>query len=74
MFHINFLGLLVYFNYVISKFFNLNFLKYIKNRTKFSCKINCSLRNILLKVNFDKTTIGLYLLIIHFMLAKFLKN
>ena len=71
MFHINFLGLLVYFNYVISKFFNLNFLKYIKNRTKFSCKIDCSLRNILLKVNFNKSTIGLYPLFIDSMLPNF---
>ena len=48
--------------------------------TKFSYKIGCNLRlqpysiSFLLEMNFDKSTIRLYLLFISSMLSKFLEN
>ena len=47
-------------------------------RKKFNYKIGCNLRTLLniflLKMNFDKSTIGLYLLLISSILIKFLEN
>ena len=49
-------------------------------RTKFRYKIGCSIKlqpysiSFLLKVNFDKFTIGSHLLRIFFILAKFVEN